>query len=55
MTVTIRIERADGQFTVAQTDIPEVPPDEAWAQQALERKILAGFVESYRRCADLPA
>ena len=53
MKVTIRCERADGQFTVAQTDVPDQPPATGPQQNDLEDKILAGFIRAYRDCSEL--
>jgi hypothetical protein len=54
MKLTIRIERGDGQFTVAQAEIPEEPPRSLVEVRMLEQKVLGGFGDAYRRCADLP-
>jgi hypothetical protein len=55
MTVTIRIERADGQFTVAQTEVPDEPPAPgSYELGAVAGEISGGFVTAYQRCAELP-
>jgi hypothetical protein len=55
MKVTIKCERADGQFALAVTDVPD---DLLYAdisqQDAAEEKIKGGFVDTYRRAAELP-
>jgi hypothetical protein len=56
MKVTIKIERADGQFTVAQTSVPDVPaPLGTMELGDVVRKISNGFLQSYLDCARLPS
>ena len=56
VTVTIRCEREDGQFTVAQTTVPDdlkVAGHEL--QYSAERIVSEGFVEAYKRLMGLPS
>lgn len=52
--VTIRIERPDGQFVTSSRLVPDdlmARPD--LAQQMMTDDITAGFVQAYRRAAEL--
>ena len=54
MKVTIRCERDDGQFALSVTEVPDDLADrERDQQRGAEVKIVAGFVECYRRAAGL--
>lgn len=55
MKVTIRCERDDGQFAESVTQVPDdlESADTVWQRQ-IETKIGVGFVECYRRAAQLP-
>lgn len=55
--VTIRIDRPDGQFVTSTTLVPGdlmSRPEPDLAQQMATDKIAAGFVQAYRRVAELP-
>ena len=55
VTVTIRCERDDGQFTIAQTTVPaNLQAAGGASQSGAERKIAEGFVVAYRQLMDLP-
>jgi hypothetical protein len=54
--VTIRIERPDGQFVTSSRLVPDdlmARPGPDLAQQMVTDDITAGFVQAYRRAAEL--
>ena len=59
-TVTVRIERPDGQFITATRTVPDnllapgAGADEGIAQDWAVREIGSAFVAAYRRAAELP-
>lgn len=56
ITVTIRCERNDGQFTIAQTTVPAGLNTASRELQATAERIAAdGFAEAYVRLAGLPS
>lgn len=50
MKVTIKVERTDGQFTIAQTEVPDNP---GVSRVAIADKIRNGFLDAYQRALDL--
>lgn len=55
--VAIRIERPDGQFVTSETTVPAdlmTAIDRGVTRHAETTKVMAGFVDAYRRAAELP-
>lgn len=56
VTVTIRCERDDGQFTIVETLVPgDLVGTKRERQYDVENKIARGFVDAYARLMRLPS